>query len=197
MLTMAHNTVQTEPSTNPLPPFAPTPRILVVIADDDMRALYCQPFQLSGCHVIESSDGRDALTKALVSPPSLVVTEIRLPFLDGYALCAILRHDWATAETPILVVTAEGRPAETDRARNAGADIVVAEPTTLEQIVSLSRRLIAEAKDLRGRAAATKASVAAPREISENTHADFGAPGYRSRCTPASPPRRRQHHRSR
>lgn len=197
MLTAPHNTVQTEPTTDPLSPFAATPRILVVIADDDMRTLYCQSFQLSGCHVIESSDGRGALTKALVSPPSLVVTEIRLPFVDGYALCEILRRDWATAETPILVVTAEGHPDEMDRARNSGADIVVAEPTTPEHIVSLSRRLIAEAKDLRGRAAAPKASAAAPREISENALADFGERRrtvlveVRSRfptTTPATPP---------
>ena len=76
MLKMHHDTVQTTPTTNDLRPLAPIPRILVVDANDDTRELYRQSFQLSGCHVVEASDGRDALTKALVSPPSLVVTEI-------------------------------------------------------------------------------------------------------------------------
>lgn len=173
LLTMHPDTVQIEPTTNPLPRSSPIPRILVVTADDDTRALYGQSFQESGCHVIEASDGRDALTKALARPPSLVVTETGLPFLDGYALCEVLRRDRATAGVPILIVTAEGRPAEMDRARDAGADIVVAEPTPPQHIVSLSRRLITEAKDLHDRAAATKASAAAPCEISENALADF------------------------
>jgi CheY-like chemotaxis protein len=119
---------------------APIPRILVVDANDDTRELYRQSFQRGGCHVVEASDGRDALTQALASPPSLVVTEIRLPFLDGCALCEILRRDWATADIPILVVTTEAT--EMERARRAGADIVVAKLTTPDHILSLARRLL-------------------------------------------------------
>jgi CheY-like chemotaxis protein len=174
MLKMDYNTGQTKPTTNDLRPFAPSPRILIVDADDDTRALYRQSFQLSGCYVVDAADGRDALTEALVSPPSLVVTEIRLPFLDGYALCEILRRDRATADIPILVVTAEARRADMDRARKAGADFVVAKPTTPDHILSLSRRLLAEVKDLRGHAAATEASAAAPSEISESALAHVG-----------------------
>ena len=170
MLKMHHDKVQTIPTTNDLRPLAPIPRILIVDATDDTRELYRQSFQLSGCHVVEASDGRDALTKALVSPPSLVVTEISLPFLDGFALCEILRRDRTTADIPILVVTA-APPDDMDRARTAGADIVITKPTTLDYIVSLSRRLLDEVKQLRGQAAAT---AAAPSEISESALAHRG-----------------------
>src|SRR2546426_9483610 len=98
MLKMHHVTVQTLPTTNDLRAPAPIPRILIVDATEDTRELYRQSFQLSGCDVVEASDGRDALTKALVRPPSLVVTEITLPFLDGCALCEILRRDRTTAD---------------------------------------------------------------------------------------------------
>jgi CheY-like chemotaxis protein len=196
MLKMHHDTVQTIPTTNDLRPLAPIPRILIVDANDDTRELYRESFQLSGCHVVEASDGRDALTKALVSPPSLVVTEISLPFLDGYALCEILRRDRATADIPILVVTA-APPADMDRARRAGADIVVATPTTPDHIVSLSRRLLDEVKDLRGHGAATEARAAGPSEISESALAHFGqrrrtvlvkAHSRFTTMTPATPP---------
>ena len=196
MLKMHHDKVQTTPTTNDLRPLAPIPRILVVDANDDTRELYRQSFQLSGCHVVEASDGRDALTKALVSPPNLVVTEISLPFLDGYALCEILRRDRATADIPILVLTA-ARPTDMDRARRAGADIVVAKPTTPDHIVSLSRRLIDEVKDLRGHGRRHEASAAAPSEISESALADLGerrrtvlvkAHSRFTTTTPATPP---------
>ena len=173
MLKMHPDKVQSIPITNNLRSLGPIPRILIVDANDDTRELYRQSFQLSGCHVVEASDGRDALAKALGSPPSLVVTEISLPFLDGYAFCEILRRDRTTADIPILVVTA-AHPADMDRARRAGADVVVAKPTTPDHIVSLSRRLLDEVKDLRGHAAATEARAAASSEISEGALAHFG-----------------------
>ena len=143
MLTMQYDTVQTTPTPNDLRPLAPIPRVPIVDANDDTRELYCQSFQLSGCHVVvEAPDGRDALTKALVSSPSLVVAETSVPFLDGYALCEIMRPDRATADIPILVLNA-ARLGGMDRARRAGADIVIATPTTPDRIVSLLRRLLA------------------------------------------------------
>lgn len=74
--------------------------------------------------------------------PSLVVTKLRLPFVDGFALCEILRRDRTTANVPILVVTTETRPEEGNRARQL-ADAVLLKPTMPEMIVSEIRRLIA------------------------------------------------------
>jgi CheY-like chemotaxis protein len=70
--------------------------ILVVDPDHDSRALYRQSFALVGCDVVEASDGRDALAKAFARRPTLIVTEISLPFVDGRALCEILRRDSLT-----------------------------------------------------------------------------------------------------
>jgi DNA-binding response OmpR family regulator len=114
-----------------------------VDADADTRELYRRSFALAGYDVVEASDGRDALTIALVRPPTLVVTEIRLPFVDGYALCEILRRDRATSEVPILVVTDEIRPVQMNRARKAGADTVLMKPTTPDTVVNEVRRLLA------------------------------------------------------
>ena len=58
--------------------------VLMVDADDETRARYRQSFALAGCEVVEASDGREALIKALIRPPALVVTEI-LPFLDAHS----------------------------------------------------------------------------------------------------------------
>src|SRR5437867_2707016 len=89
-----------------------TRRILVVEPDDEARALYTQLLQRAGCDVVEASDGRDALVKALAQSPTLVMTETRLPMLDGYALCEVLRADATTRTVPILVITTETRSAD-------------------------------------------------------------------------------------
>src|SRR5205085_4103995 len=120
---------------------------------------YRQSFSLEGCDVVEAADGRDALTKALVEPPTLVVTEIRLPFVDGYALCEILRRDRATADVPILVITSDARTLAIDRARTAGADAVLVKPTTPEQMLIEMRRLVADTRQMRDRAVTARTNA--------------------------------------
>jgi CheY-like chemotaxis protein len=122
-------------------------RVLVVDPDADTRALYREVFHANGWDVVEAADGREALAKALTRPPALVMTEVRLPFLDGYALCDILRRDRATTAVPILVVTAEARSAGVDGARTVGADAVLVKPTTPEQVLAETRRLLSDHRD--------------------------------------------------
>jgi PleD family two-component response regulator len=121
-----------------------TPWILVVDGDASARALYRESLAIAGCDVVEASDGSYALAQAVMHPPSLVLTEVTLPFVDGYTLCELLRRDTRTADVPILVVTTETRPAQIDRARKAGADVVLTKPTGIENILNEMRRLIAD-----------------------------------------------------
>ena len=118
------------------------PPTVVLIADPDAetRALYRDAFMRAGCDVVEATDGRDALAKALPSPPSLVVTELTLPFVNGYALCDILRHDPLTAGVPILVVT--GAHAA-ERAGGIGVDALLLKPAAPDRLVHEARRLLA------------------------------------------------------
>jgi len=123
-----------------------TRRVLVADADEDMRALYRQLLHGVGCDVIEAVDGRDALEKALVRQPAVVVSELRLPFVDGFSLCEILRRDHVTASVPIVIVTDETRQNEIDRVRAAGADIVLVKPTSPEALLSEINRLTVHPK---------------------------------------------------
>jgi len=167
-------------------PSSTVPSILVVDADKDTREWYRQSIVMSGCMVAEACDGGEALAKALASPPALVITALNLPLIDGYALCEILRRDPATAHVPILVVTGETRPQELERAQRMGADAVINKPSTPEHILSETRRLIAEARALRERAAAV--GTTAGRQL-----ARFDAQGSRlsksfARFTTTTPP---------
>jgi len=149
-------------------PPAPTPSILVVDTDADTRAFYRESLAIAGCDVVEASDGRDALVQALMHAPTLVITEIRLPFIDGYALCEILRRGLTTAHVPILVVTTEARPAQIGRARKAGANVVLIKPTPIEDILNEMRRLVADSTDPGERGTATSANAATERDESAN-----------------------------
>src|SRR5262249_25814340 len=94
---------------------------------------------------------REALVKALVRAPHLVLTELRLPLMDGFALCEILRRDRATLSTPIMVVTNDTNPTDVQRAIAAGADVVLAKRSRLEALVEEVQRLLDRCRRISGR----------------------------------------------
>jgi len=130
------------------------PRVLLADPDTESRLLYGTTFHDAGYDVLEASDGLDALEKALVRLPSLVVTELHLPVINGIGLCEILRRDRLTANVPILVLTTETGFSEVERLWRAGADDVLAKPTPPATLLEEARLLIRQSHDLRGRAAA-------------------------------------------
>jgi CheY-like chemotaxis protein len=98
---------------------------------------------LEGHEIVEAADGQDAVDKATASPPALVMTETRLPGLDGYAVCKSLRRDNRTSTVPIIVATAEATRETFDLARAAGADLVFLKPIPLEALLREIRTLTA------------------------------------------------------
>ena len=109
--------------------------------------MYAEYFAAATVSIQQAADGRDALAKALARPPDLVVTETRLPGLDGYELCAHLRGEPKTASVPIVVVTGDGYQADLAHARSAGADSILIKPCLPEVLLAEMRRLVAEAPD--------------------------------------------------
>jgi CheY-like chemotaxis protein len=85
-------------SVTPTPPVVVSPRILIADADANTRSRYQEAFERVGCDVIEAGDGHEALLRVLEQPPTLVLTDVDLPLLDGIALCDVLkkgqRHRW-------------------------------------------------------------------------------------------------------
>jgi len=130
---------------------SPPRRVLVADADVEARTWCARALQSVDYDIVEAADGREALTNALVHRPALLITELRLPILDGYALCEILRRDRTTVDVPILVVTTETRPCEIDRARQAGATALLVKPAAASTLVREARRLLAQSHELRER----------------------------------------------
>jgi len=89
------------------------PKILIV--DDEPEAIELVEFNLkqAGFEVVAAADGATALKKTRELLPSLIVLDLMLPEMDGLDVCKVLRRDPATANIPILMLTAKA--AEIDR----------------------------------------------------------------------------------
>ncbi len=133
---------------------------LLVDRDPDTRKMYAESLRLSGfTRIDEADDGRDALAKALERHPDVIVTETRLPGINGFDLCTLVRRDTSTSLIPIIFVT--GDPLETDlkRARRAGADAVLTKPCLPEVLLGEIRRLLAHSAELQKRSEAARRNV--------------------------------------
>src|SRR4051812_1922003 len=110
-------------------PNSATPRlVLFVDPDADTHDLY-RTFLVPRRYIVEHvDDGRFALARALADPPDVVVTEARVPGIDGISLCELLRKDPATQSVPIVVLTGDARPHLEEEAYRAGATRVLVKP---------------------------------------------------------------------
>jgi PAS domain S-box-containing protein len=80
----------------------------VLIVDDNGANLYMLESMLKGydLEVISAENGQDALDKARLNPPDLVVTDILMPVMDGYALCREWKSDDTLKHIPLVFYTA-------------------------------------------------------------------------------------------
>jgi len=108
--------------------WSPSPKVLIADADIDSHQIYATALGFDSRGLTFAIDGRDALVAALKDPFALLITETRLPYIDGYALCNLLRQDNATRTMPIIVVTTDSRPGTRQRALQAGANSVIIKP---------------------------------------------------------------------
>ena len=79
----------------------------VVVADDDPGVTWfiADLLRTAGCDVHEALDGTTALNLAFRVQPELVVSDILMPGLDGFALCRALRRDVALRDTPVMLLS--------------------------------------------------------------------------------------------
>jgi len=122
-----------------------SPRVLVVEDDSSARRLCSLGLAGAAFSTLEASDGRTGLELALSERPDLIVTDVRMPGLNGFELVEALRNDERTCGIPVLFLSSEIELESRDRAYALGAAGYVTkpfDPSVLASLVTgvLSRR---------------------------------------------------------
>jgi two-component system, OmpR family, response regulator MprA len=127
-----------------------TPRplagISVLLVDDDPDGREVLEYSLShaGATVMTAAGARDALERFKASPPTVVVTDIAMPMLDGIWLCEQIRAlGIGTPRVPIIALTALVYRNDRDRIRAAGFDAHLVKPYGLDDLQQVIRVLTA------------------------------------------------------
>ena len=115
-------------------------RVLIIEDEFAMRTALADVLAASGYRVITAADGESGLERAIREKPDLVLLDIMMPRLDGFALCAELRRR-GHAE-PILMLTAKGQVADRVTGLDAGADDYLVKPFSTEELLARVRALL-------------------------------------------------------
>ena len=120
----------------------PSHRIL--IADDDVDALRLVGLMLErkGYEIFAAASGHQALQKAIEKQPSLIILDVMMPDLDGYAVATHLRSHPATEHIPILMFTAKTAVTDKIAGFQAGVDDYLTKPIHPTELTSRVEALI-------------------------------------------------------
>jgi len=119
------------------------PRILIVEDELPMRTALKDCLEAEGYRVLTAADGETGLQRALEEKPDLLLLDIMMPRLDGYALCAELRR--LGQAVPILMLTAKGQIEDRVKGLDAGADDYLVKPFSTEELLARTRAVLRRA----------------------------------------------------
>ena len=104
-------------------------KVLVVEDDRSIQMVLELVFtRMAKCEVIVASDGAEGLALIQKHKPDLVMLDIMMPGMDGFAVCERAKADEATRHIPIIFLTAQPQPAAVARAMSLGAAGYIVKP---------------------------------------------------------------------
>lgn len=114
----------------------------ILLIEDNEQNRYLATFLLeqNGFSVVSAVDGPDGITKAQQILPDLILLDIQLPAMDGYAVARALRNIPSLRETPIVAVTSYAMVGDREKSLEAGCNGYIEKPIDPDTFVSEIRR---------------------------------------------------------
>jgi DNA-binding response OmpR family regulator/nitrogen-specific signal transduction histidine kinase len=139
-----------DPEASPAPEAAPpdTPLVLVVEDNADVREMIRGHLSPS-YRVAEAGDGLEALEKARVIRPALIISDVIMPGMEGIAFCRLLKQDRSLQDIPVILLTARASKESRMEGLEVGADDYITKPFDKRELLTRVENLIRSRRALR------------------------------------------------
>jgi DNA-binding response OmpR family regulator len=119
---------------------------LILLADDKpaLRENLADALKFEGFDVLQASDGQEAMSMLQTVRPSLIVTDLLMPLMDGFDFIREVRSHSSLANVPILVFSAMPEKENRKKVLDLGANDYINKPSTLETFLNVAIKLANE-----------------------------------------------------
>ncbi|MBM3302954.1 MAG: response regulator, partial [Deltaproteobacteria bacterium] len=127
----------------------------ILVVEDSLTQALClqQMLEKAGYRVSIAGNGQEALRYLESKLPTLVITDVVMPEMDGYELCKRIKSNKRLSQTPVVLVTFLSDPGDVLRGLECGADNFITKPYQERELISRIHYLLIN-NDLRRRSAA-------------------------------------------
>ncbi|MDR3517429.1 MAG: response regulator [Azospirillaceae bacterium] len=115
------------------------PRVLVVDDGITMRMFYRSVLEAAGFLVEEAANGMEGYEKVLTQAFDLMIVDINMPKLDGYALMQLIRGEPAVRGVPAVMISTEAGDRDAAKAYEAGANFYLVKPIPPDELTEVAR----------------------------------------------------------
>jgi two-component system, chemotaxis family, chemotaxis protein CheY len=127
---------------DPSRPNSANRRVLVVDDARTVRAYYRDILERACIEVTEAANGLEGLEKVAEALPDLLLVDINMPKMDGYAMLRAVRAAENTRSIPAIMISTEAEERDATRAYEAGANVYLVKPVRPEQLRSFAQLLM-------------------------------------------------------
>jgi signal transduction histidine kinase/CheY-like chemotaxis protein len=135
-----------DPKKADVPALIPSEQRLVLLAEDNPANILTigEYLQSYGYKFVKAHDGSEAIEKAQISNPDIILMDIQMPVMDGLEAIRRLRKDPGFATTPIIAITALAMPGDRERCLEAGANEYMSKPVRLKLLKQTIEELLGD-----------------------------------------------------
>ena len=117
-------------------------KVLIVDDTHTLRSLVQVYLLQSGWEFAEASDGAEGLARARENRPDVVISDVKMPVMDGYELCAAIRSDATLRHIPVVLLTMLGDEASRLRGKIVGASAFLTKPVSPAELKETLRKVV-------------------------------------------------------
>lgn len=126
-----------------------TKRLLVVDDEPNLLAAIAAVLRGEGFEVTTARNGRDAMLQLARSLPDLVVSDVRMPIMDGYTLARKLRSAPHTKLIPIIFLTAKDETEDRIEGFRSGVDVYLSKPFEPTELIAVIQGILSRVENMR------------------------------------------------
>jgi two-component system alkaline phosphatase synthesis response regulator PhoP len=118
-------------------------RVLLVDDEAVIIKVVGKGLEAAGYEVLTAMDGEDAMTKAQLGSPEVIILDLMLPKKSGFEVCSALKKDPRLARIPVIIFTGKGQEMDEKLCRELGANAYITKPHGSKEIIERIEALLA------------------------------------------------------